>query len=328
MARVLITAAPGGHSGYAYAIGYHLSRMGVEVHFLTVGEEWLVEKLSRVGRVHVAPMPRRPGEPLYKTLHRWPPALVKALRVVGEVKPSALVACGSNFSIPPALSALLRGVPLYNVESIVRILEPGRTPRILHRFSRLTLLHWEEQLRHYPGGVVVGPIYEPPEAEPRDEGYILITAGTTGNPQLFEAAARSGLGDSVVVQTGAIDPAPYRRLRPKWRFIRFTPRLGELIAGARAVITQFPGMTSATAALSYRKPVVLVPARHLRLSASLENARIYASKIGAVYLEDVTPEALEEAVERAQRIPRPRHPEGARRAAEIIAGGLEGEDPP
>jgi len=319
MGRILLTAAPGGHSGYAYAIGYHLSRMGLEVHFLTTGSEWLVEKLSRVGQVHTAPMPRRPGEPLAATLHRWPGALVRAWRVVAKFKPAALVACGSNFSIPPALAARLRGIPLYNVESIVRILEPGRTPRILHRISRATLLHWPEQLRHYPGGRVVGPIYEPPEYSPRDEGYVLVTAGTLGNAELFKAVVESGLPGRAVIQTGRVDPEPLRRLRPDWVYIRYTPDLGRLISGASVVVTQFPGMTSATAALAYSKPVVMVPARHLRLSASLDNARVYAKKIGAVYLEEVTPEAILEAIEGARRTPRQSHPDGAREAARIIA---------
>ena len=316
--RVLITAAPGGHSGYAYAIGYYIREMGGEPHFLAPPVEWLRRKLSHIGTVHTAPLPRRPGEPLLRTLPRWPRAFWTALRRVSR-QFDALVACGSNFSIPPAVAARLRGVPVYNVESIVRIVDAARTPRLLYRFSRATLLHWEEQRRHYPKGVVVGPIYEPPSLEPRDGGYILVTAGTTGHSRLFRALLDLPL-EEVVVQTGAVDPEPLRSRRPRWRFIRFTPELDKLIAEASLVVTHFPGMTSATAALAYGKPVVLVPASHLKLSASLENMRIYAAKIGAAVAQDAIPEELQRAIEEAPRLARqrPSYPIGAREAARLI----------
>jgi UDP-N-acetylglucosamine--N-acetylmuramyl-(pentapeptide) pyrophosphoryl-undecaprenol N-acetylglucosamine transferase len=313
--RVLITAAPGGHSGYAYAIGYYIRELGGEPHFIAPPLGWLREKLSSIGPVHEAPLPRRPGEPLWRTLHRWPRALLAALRRVRGY--DALVACGSNFSIPPAAAALLRRTPIYNVESIVRILDAAATPRILYRFSRATLLHWEEQRRHYPKGVVVGPIYEPPTEEPRDEGYVLVTAGTTGHPELFKAMLRLPF-EKAVVQTGAVDPEPLRRRRPEWSFIRFTPHLSRLIARASLVITHFPGMTSATAALAYRKPVVLVPARHLRLSASLANMEAYARKIGAAIARSLKPEDLMEAVEEAKNVEKPEYPIGAREAARLV----------
>ncbi len=320
--KVLLTAAPGGHSGYAYAIGYYLARMGVEVGFLApASKEWLREKLSRLGRVIDYPMPRKPGESLLRSLHRWPGAFLRALRRVTRDY-DALVSCGANISIPPALVAKVKGLRLYNVESIVRILDRGKTPRILYPLSDATLLHWEEQLRNYPKGVVVGPIVEPPEHPVADEGYLLVTAGTVGNKKLFDAVL--GLDeDKVIVQTGRVDPEPYRRKRPEWTWIRFTDQLTKLIARAHVVITQFPGMTSATAALAYKKPVVMVPAPHLKLSASLENARIYAEKIKAAYTEDVTPEGIRRAIEEALRAPVDERPEphGAMRAAEIITRG-------
>ncbi len=313
-----MAAGFGGHSGYGFAVGYYLRRMGVEVEFLAVGEGWLVEKLSRLGRVHVAPLPRRPGEPLWRGLHRWPTALYRALRLVGRF--DAVVVTGSNYSLPPALAARLRGVPVFSVESSVRLLEPSRATLLVDRLglARATLLQWPEQARFYPRrGVHVGPLYEPPLYEPRDEGYVLVTAGSLGNPELFEAVVEAGF-ERAIVQTGRVDPGPLRARRPGWTFIRYTPDLHRLIAGASLVIAQFPGMTAMTAALAYGKPVVLVPARHLKQSARLENARLYARKIGAVYTEDLTPEGILEAARRARATPRPSLPPGGLRAARLI----------
>ena len=321
--RVLLTAPPGGHAGYAIGIAHYLVKAGVEVAFLAPrGAGWLRSRLERLGPVIDFPVPRRPGEPLWKTLHRWPPAFLRALRRVGGFR--AVVATGSNASIPPAVAGRLRGLLVYNLESIGRIVDASKATRLLYRLrvANVTLLHWEEQRRHYPEGVVVGPVYEPPTAEPRDEGYVLVTAGTLGNRELFEAVLDTSW-KRVIVQTGAVDPEPLARRRPEWRFLRYTDRFDELLAGASLVVAQFPALTPVIARLAYGKPTVMVPARHLKSSSSLENAPIIAEKIRAVYVEEVTGESIEEAARLARRLPQPRLPVGARVAAEIIAGEVD-----
>ncbi|KSW10780.1 hypothetical protein CF15_08375 [Pyrodictium occultum] len=318
MGEVLLTAAPGGHSGYAAAIAHYLRGMGLQPVFIAArGDELARRRLSRLGRVVEITMPRRPGEPLAATIHRWPRALAEALGLV-ERRHRVLVSCGGNLSIAPALAAKLKGLRLVNLESIVRLTTPGRTPRLLRPLADATLVHWPEQLRIHPGALVVGPVYEPPRYPPRDEGYILVTAGTMGHPRLFDAVDRLA-PPRVVMQTGRVDPEPYRRRHPGWRVFRYDPDLDRWIAGASIVVTHFPGMTSATAALAYRRPVVLVAAPHLRLSASQRDGPPYAEKIGAVYLPDPTPQALARAMEEARSREPPRHPNGAEKAAEIIA---------
>ncbi len=281
--KVLLTAAPGGHSGYAYAIAYYLRKLGIQVAFLTArGDPWTKEKLKQLGRIIEIEMPRKPNEPLYKTIHRWPRAAIDALKTVTE-EYDILVACGSNHSIMPALVAKTRGLKLVNLESIVRFTVPGRTPKLLYPIADLTIVHWKEQLKHYPKAFVAGPIYEPPKYKPKDEGYILVTAGTQGHKQLFDTISKLNL-KNVVMQTGKVDPKPYQQKHPSWIVFRYDPDLEKWIAGASIVITHFPGMTSATAALAYQKPVILVPAPHLKYSAPLADGRIYAKKVGAILL--------------------------------------------
>ena len=202
-----------------------------------------------------------------------------------------------------------------NVESIVRFSSPGKTPRLLRPLADVTVVHWPEQERLHPGALVAGPIYEPPRYEPVDDGFILVTAGTTGHRELFDAALRSGLRP-LVIQTGRLDPGRYRG--DGVEAFGFDPDLDRWISRARVVVTHFPGMTSATAALAYNKPVVLAPARHLVMSASIEDCLPYARRIGAVCMEDVTPRGLEEAVEEALHMERPRYDNGARLVAKLI----------
>lgn len=316
--KVLFTAAPGGHSGYAYAIAYYLRSYGIEPVFIVAEhDKWAPKKLERLGEVIRAPMPRLPGEPLYKTIHRWPAAFLRAVRIVRK-EYRVLVSCGANLSIAPGVAAKTKRLKLVNVESIVRLSTPGRTPRLLHRLADKTLVHWPEQVKLLPGAEVVGPIYEPPRYKPRDEGYILVTTGTMGHKLLFDALSKLGLRN-IVLQTGKVDPEPYRRRNPAWHVFRFDPDLDKWIAGASLVITHFPGMTSATAALAYKKPVILVAAPHLRLSAPQRDGPLYAKKIGAIYLSRISPRSLEEAIKEARNLEPKRLENGAINAAKIIA---------
>ncbi|MCE4622292.1 MAG: polysaccharide biosynthesis protein [Desulfurococcales archaeon] len=319
MTNIAIIAGYGGHSGYAYAIAYYLDQKGVKpVIYVPRGHEWIKKKLERYGIIEELTLPRKPGEPLIRTIHRWTKNLYESLSKITR-KYDAVLACGSNFSLLPALTAKLKKRKLYNLESIDRILDPSRTTRIIYKFADLTFLHWPEQKQNYPKGLVVGPVYEPPTVEPYDGGYILVTAGTLGNKELFDAVLETGL-ENIVLQTGNIDPNPYIERRPRWRVFRFTHEFDKLLAGARIVITQFPGMTGASAALAYRKPVILVPGRHVPMSSRLENAPLFAEKIGAIYVEKITPGSLLDAIDKARKLHPPEYQNGAERVASILIG--------
>lgn len=316
--KILLTAAPGGHSGYAAAIAHYLREKGLQPVFIIArGDTWTKQKLQRYGETIEITMPRGPGKPLAKTLHRWPQALLESLNHVKRGY-KVLVSCGSNLSLAPAIVAKTKGMKLVNIEAIVRITIPGKTPRLLHPIADTTLVHWPEQQKLLPGAVVVGPIYEPPRYKPRDEGYILVTAGTTGHKKLFDAIDKLDL-PNIVLQTGKIDPEPYKKRHPSWTIFRFDPDLDRWIARASLVITHFPGMTSATAALAYRKPVILVAAPHLKNSAPQRDGPLYAEKIGALYVANVSPRSIAEAVKKATSLTPHRHSNGAEKAAKITA---------
>ncbi len=328
--RIVLTAAPGGHSGYAAAIAYYLRETGIQPVFLVArGDKWTISRLRSLGvggEIHEVVLPRKPGEALARSLPRWPTAFresVRLLRMLYKRGARVLVSCGSNLSLAPATVAKLLGMKLFNVESIVRMTGPGKTPKLLDPLSEATLVHWPEQARFFRNPRVVGPIYMPPRYKSRDEGYILVTTGTMGHPRLFEALSKLDLRD-VVLQTGRVDPEPYRRRHPSWRVFQFTPDLDRWIAGAHIVITHFPGSTSATAALAYNKPVILVAAPHLRGSAPQDDALLYAEKIGAIYVREVSPKRLAEAIREAERSIEPgkakSYPVGAREAAKLLAG--------
>lgn len=324
MGSALIIAGYGGHSGYAFAVVHELWKLGFRDNVILVaeGQAHLVEKFREYGEVKSIALPRRPGEPLVTTLPRWARALWQSARIVLGRDISVAFASGSNFSIPPSLAAkFLKGSELLTLEAIEHFRTPSRAVRALEKIGARVFLHWEEQKALYPGGEVVGPVYEPPLYEPRDEGYVLVTTGTLGYPELLRALEALGV-EEVVAQTGDVDPEPFISRNPSWRAFKYTSDIHKWIAGASVVITQ-QGLTASISALAYRKPTIIVWNPRVRLGAMREETRIYAERIGAAFLDSPEPSALRAAIEGAGA-PAAVYPNGAeaiaRRIYELASG--------
>ncbi len=319
MVRVVVTASGGGHTGYAVALAQRLHGKADLLFIVPRGDEWTRSKVERYGGVVEVSKPRGPRDSLGKLLLRMPGAFLESIgRVPGEY--DVFVSTGSNHSVPPAIIARLKGLRVYNLESSVRFTRPSLSARWLRPFSHVTVLQWEEQLKLHPNGVVYGPFYEYPEYEPVDKGYILVTGGTYGHKLLFDAVSELEL-ENIVLQTGRVDPEPYKKKHPEWTVFRFDPDFGKWLAGASVVVSHL-GKTVIDAALTYRKPVVIVPNPEWTLTAGWEDARILAGKLNAVVVEDITPRSLLEAIEEARKRKPPTYPDGAARLAEELLSSM------
>jgi len=315
--RVLILAGGGGHTGYAYALAQTLHDK-VSLSFLVPKGDTLSERrLSRFGKVDFLIKPRGPKTPVPVFAVRLAKAFMDS---IGQPyhKFDVVVSTGSNFCVFPAIMAWIRGVPVVNIESEVRFTKATKTARALQLFSAITALWWEEQKRLLRG-VVVGPILPKPTVEPRNRGYILVTGGTYGHKLLFDALAESNLRN-VVLQTGKVDPAPYKKRHPEWKVITITSRFDELLAGAELVVSQF-GFTVLEAAVVYGKPVVVVPNPEFTTidrSGGVEDARYLATKINAVMVSEIRTETLLDAIKEARKKKVPTLPNGAEKLANMI----------
>ena len=316
--RVLILAGGGGHTVYAYALAQALHNR-VSLSFLVPEGDTLSEKrLSKFGKVNFLIKPRGP-----KTLAPiFAVQLAKAfMDSVGQPlhKFDVVVSTGSNFCVFPAIIAWIRGVPVVNIESEQRFIKPSRTAFVLQPFSTITALWWKEQKRLLKG-VVVGPLLPKRLVEPRNKGYILVTGGTYGHRLLFDALAESDL-NNVVLQTGKVDPTPYRKKHPEWKVVGVTERFHELVAGAEIVVTHF-GFTSLEA-LAYKKRVVIVVNPEWTL-LEMRDAKYLARKVNAVLVSEITTETLLNAIDEARKRKVPTLPNGAENLANRIIGMLKG----
>lgn len=311
---MLISAGGGGHTGYGYALAQSLYGK-VSLRFLVPEGDWLSrDRLSRFGSVDFLLKPRGAKTPIFEFIPRLAKAFVESLdRVSYEC--DVVVSTGSNFCIPPAILAWVKGIPLINIESSVRFTKASKTARILQPFSAITALQWNEQKKLLKKGVVVGPLLPKPEVESWNGGYILVTGGTLGHKLLFDAISESDL-ENIVLQTGKVDPEPYERKHPEWKIIPFSTRFFELVAGADLVITHFG--STALEAVVYRKPMVMVLNPEWKRTVGRTDAEIFSEKVNAVFVWDLNLENLLRAIEEAKRRRAPVFQNGGGKLAELI----------
>lgn len=317
--RVLILAGGGGHTGIAYALAQALHKR-VSLSFLAPeGDTFSKERLSKFGKVEFLIKPRGPKTPANIFAIQLTKALMdSAKRAFHEF--DVVVSTGSNFCVPPAILAWMKGVPMVNIESLVRFTSPSKTARILQPFSKVTALHWEEQKR-FMKGIVVGPTLAKPQFKPWNGGYILVSGGTHGHRLLFDTFSESNL-KNVVLQTGKINPEPYIEKHPEWKVITLTTKFHELLAGAEIVATH-SGQTALEAAF-YKKPVVLAPNPEWTRTAGIADSEYLARKINAVLVYEINLRNILEAIKEARKRKVPTLPDGAENLANIIVRLSEG----
>lgn len=311
--NVLILAAGGGHTGYAYALAEELYKKASLCFLVPRGDSLSSKRLSKFGRVRFLLKAREPKTPNHIFAFRLVKAFFDSCKQDFR-QFDAVVSAGSNFSVPPSLMAWIRGVPIVNIESPVRFVKPSTSARLLQHFSAVTVLHWEEQ-RKLLKGIVVGPILPKPKVKPQNKGYFLVSGGTYGHKVLFDTLAESNL-KNIVLQTGRIDPRPYVERHPEWKAVTVTDRFSELIAKAELVVTHL-GLT-VLEAIVYKKPVVLVPNPEWTRTGNVEDAKQLAKKINAVLVSEINSETLLKAIEEARKRQVPTFPDGAKNLANII----------
>ncbi len=311
--NILILAAGGGHTGYAYALAEELYGRTSLSFLVPTGDTLSARRLGKFGKVGFLLKAREPKTPNHVFFARLIKAFLESFRIDFR-QFDAVVSAGSNFCVPPAMIAWILRVPVVSIESPVRFVKPSQSARFLQHFAAITALHWEEQKRLLRG-VVVGPILPKPEVQPSDKGYILVSGGTFGHRLLFDILAQTSLRN-VVLQTGRLDPLPYLEMHPEWTVLSVTERFSELIADSGMVVTHL-GVT-VLEAMVYKKPVVLVPNPEWTRTGSVKDAEQLAEKIGAVLVTKIAKQSLLEAIQKARESVVPDFPDGARNLANLI----------
>ncbi len=317
--KVLILAGGGGHTSIALALAQALRGKAETSFLIPEGDRISRELLSPFGPVEELMKGRYPKTSNLLFPFRLVSAFWHALPLVHK-EYDVVVSTGSNFCIPPAVIAWLKSIPVINIESRVAIVKPSKTARLLKHFSKNALLRWEEQMENL-NGIFTGPIFPEKRYEIKNLGYTLVTGGTEGHKQLFDAVIELNL-EKVVMQTGKVDPSPYRAKRPSWEIITYSTEFERLVAESSLVITHQGGGTIFEAVL-YEKPLIIVFNRELTRTANAEDMRALAKKVNSPFLEQADPQKIGSLIINSSSREKPHFKNGRVSAAKIILDSLK-----
>jgi len=297
MKDVILLAGGGGHTAYAFALAQNLTKKCNLKIIVPEGDELSFQRLSKFGPVETLLKPRGPKTGLGPFLVNLLKAFFRCFKIVKGN--SIIVSTGSNFAIPPCLVAKLKGGTIINVVESIRFVERSKTTKILSNFSKLTALQWPEQKKLYPNGEVFGPMLAKSPVKPYSGDYILVTGGTFGHKSLFETLNSLEL-ENIVLQTGPVPSENFSEKHPTWKIIEFTDKFEEILAGAEVVVTHF-GATIIESTLIHGKPTVIAFNPEWKRSGRYGDLLVLAKKTNAVLLEELNPENLIEAIEKAKK---------------------------
>lgn len=85
--------------------------------------------------------------------------LVVAWRVVGDVRPKAVLTTGAGVAVPFAWVARLRGAKIVYVESLARIEGPSLTYRLIAPIATRRYVQWPELAEALPGARFAGNVF-------------------------------------------------------------------------------------------------------------------------------------------------------------------------
>jgi UDP-N-acetylglucosamine:LPS N-acetylglucosamine transferase len=274
--KLLIVASGGGHTGFARAIAEYLP---FKADFVVPrGDSWSMEVLKDyASNVYEVMKGRGPKDGMSVLLRNS----IKSFRDSFSLnKYDVVIATGSNHSLFVALSQKLKGSTIFSIESQDRIVTRGKAVSIMSKFSKNVFVHWKEQKSLYKNSYVVGPIVEKPKFSAKNEGYVLVTAGTMGFPRLFKEVSKLDKFN-FIVQTGQVDPSTVKASKA----FKFDSEMERLIAGASVVVTH-QGKTAMESVVMYGKPTVIVYNSDLTKAATKEDTKLYAEILGAKFLDD------------------------------------------
>ena len=312
---LLAGGGTGGHVYPALAVAEALHRRDPASRVLFVGSRGGMEAslvpaagVPFVGLAVRAPRSRAPVR-LAVSAASVVASLAQAVAVVARFAPDAIIATGGIAALPAVIAGALQGTPVVVIEGNA---VPGRTNRILARFSRVVAVSSDEAAQGLPAGrtVVTGlPIRREIYTASREEGRkafgldpgrrtVLIIGGSQGavrlNRAAEEAVARlASRGDLQVIHQvgggwdGAGPARPPAGAIAGIRYVRvpYLERIGAAYACADAVVSRC-GANALAEITACGLPAILVPYPYAADDHQARNARRLVGAGGAVLVPD------------------------------------------
>lgn len=305
--RIIITG--GGTGGHIYpALGVAEALRGEAVEFVGTAQGPEARIVPAAGyRFHAIPSRKLDGRPGLATLVALGTAaggVVRAARLLRDLRPGVVFGTGGYAAAPVLLAASLLRVPtlIHEGNSI-----PGRTNRWLARVATRVAVSYEASLPFFPTGktIVTGfPVRAAIAGGSAERArsalglgarpLIFAFGGSTGSASINRAMDEAlplltPLGIEALHQRGRMDAEgddTARASRPGWYHpVRYVEEMPDALAAAELVISRAGASTLAELATAGR-PAILVPYPHAHADHQTANARALVEAGAAVLLPD------------------------------------------
>lgn len=148
--KLLVVLGEGGHTTELLRL-VDLLEGPYEYHYIISEEDNLSRgRIRKPGPVHLLPRPRgkqtRVGRAALGTLH----ATWRALQVLREVRPTAILSTGPAIAVPVSLLGKALGIRIIFVETGSRVTGLSLTGRIMYRFADLFFVQWPQLAAQLP----------------------------------------------------------------------------------------------------------------------------------------------------------------------------------
>jgi UDP-N-acetylglucosamine--N-acetylmuramyl-(pentapeptide) pyrophosphoryl-undecaprenol N-acetylglucosamine transferase len=297
-AKLIVIGAGGtaGHVVPALAVADALRADGAEVVFVG-GERAEQELVPAAGyelhRVHVTPLARRSPTQALRAAAIAAGAVGSARRLIGRLRPDAVLGAGGYVAGPVGLAAGARRVPLVLMEADSHL---GITNRWLAPLARRVCLAFPIDGRDGPRYRVTGRPVPPPATDrtaARDrfgidpgEPCVLVFGGSQGARSINHAAVEAFAGARFHVLHAAgtrdlpdlVSPGEHYDLRG------YVPEFGEALLASDLVVARSGGSVFEIAAAG--RPMVLIPYPYAAADHQTENARFIERAGAAVVIPD------------------------------------------
>ena len=280
----------------ALAVAERLSSEGAEVVFIG-GERAERQLVPAAGyelrTLRVEPLPR--NEPLQAVRAAAIDLLATraASRLLGELRPGAVMGGGGYVAGPVGLAAVLRRIPLVLSEADSHL---GLTNRLLAPFARRVLLSFPLAGRdgsryRVTGRPVPRPATDRNAARERfgigpEDTCVLVFGGSQGARSINHAAVEAfdGAGFHVLHASGERDLPDLHAPGPHYDLRGFIPEFGEALLASDLVVARAGGSIFEIAA--HGKPAVLIPYPYATADHQAANARFMAEAGAAIVIPD------------------------------------------
>jgi UDP-N-acetylglucosamine--N-acetylmuramyl-(pentapeptide) pyrophosphoryl-undecaprenol N-acetylglucosamine transferase len=308
-----IVIAAGGTAGHvvpAIAVADALREEGAEVIFIG-GERAESELIPEAGyefhRLELRPLPRGRPAAAARAAATDARAVLAARRLLGRIKPAAVVGGGGYVAGPVGLAAVALRLPLVLTEADSHL---GLTNRILAPLARRVCLAFPITGRDGGRYRVTGrPV--PRRATdrraarerfgvPDNEALLLVFGGSQGARSINRAAiqAFAGARFHVLHAAGARELPDLEAPSPRYDLRGYISDFGEALLASDLVVARAGGSVFEIAA--HGRPAVLIPYPHATADHQTTNAR-YMEQAGAAI---VLPDAELTAARLAQEVGR------------------------